>query len=64
MNQRGGMATIALLIAAVLGMSYLPRKAAESSGGQGAQTTATRVPASSTSGKPQTAAATKPIPSL
>src|SRR5580704_16900927 len=41
MNQRGGMATIALLIAAVLGVSYLPRKAAESSGTQGAQTTAT-----------------------
>jgi|HubBroStandDraft_4_1064222.scaffolds.fasta_scaffold00098_20 hypothetical protein len=63
MNQRGGMATIALLIAAVLGVSYLPRKAAESSGTQGAQTTATRVPASTTSGTPSAAVATKPIPS-
>jgi len=61
MNQRGGMATIALLIAAVLGVSYLPRKAAESSGGHGAQTTASRVPAGGASSNKPTAA--RAIPS-
>src|SRR5271169_5222087 len=63
MNQRGGMATIALLIAAVLGVSYFPRKAAESPGSQPAQTGASGVPASGASSKPPTAAASKPIPS-
>src|SRR5450755_1373047 len=63
MNQRGGMAAIALLIATVLGVSYFPRKSGDTSGGQETQKSASRIPASSAIGKQQNAAAAKPIPS-
>ena len=52
MKERGGIAaTLALLIATIFGVSYIPRKAAESSGGQSVSSSAARVPASSSGSK-------------
>ncbi|HEY4901729.1 MAG TPA: hypothetical protein VIH91_13015 [Terriglobales bacterium] len=64
MKERGGIAaTLALLLATILGISYIPRKAAESSAGQEAQKSATRIPARGAGTNQQAGTVLKPIAS-
>ena len=62
MKERGGvMTTITLLIAAVLGVSYIPRKAADSGGAQETTRPAARPAVKSASSQDQAGAKEKPI---
>ncbi len=62
MKERGGIAaTLAILLATILGVSYIPRKGAEVSGGQEAPKSSTRIPASGTRAKQTATPALKPI---
>jgi len=64
MKESGGIATtIALLIAAILGVSYIPRKAADSTSAQGPQRPAAKLPASAGKSQQQAAAKEKAIAS-
>ena len=64
MKDRGGLATtIALLIAAILGASYIPRKAADSTSAGGAQRPAAKLPTGASKTQQQAAAKEKATPS-
>ena len=64
MKESGGIATtIALLIAAILGVSYIPRKAADSTSAQGPHRPAAKLPASAGKSQQQAAAKEKAIAS-
>jgi len=64
MKDRGGVATtIALLIAAIFGASYIPRKSGDTTSGQGSQRPAAKLPAGTTKSQQQAAAKEKAIAS-